>query len=189
MPEYRRFYQPGGQYFLTVVTYERRPLLTGPLARQLLREAWKTTAARFPFRVEALCLMPDHIHCIWTLPENDADFSVRWNQIKSQFSKAYMGATEQPDSIRGNRSTSRKRRGEATIWQRRFWEHLIRDEHDFARHVDYIHYNPVKHGLVEWAGEWRWSSFHRYLSEGLYDREWGWVPPPSLSDFDESCEP
>jgi len=183
--DYRRRYVPGGCYFFTVVTFERRPFLTSDLARACLRAAWTEVRRHHPFQVLALCLLPDHLHCLWQLPEKDVDFSTRWKHIKGNFSRRYRagGGNE------GERSASRLRTREAAFWQRRFWEHLIRDESDYANHVNYIHYNPVKHGYAQWPGEWPWSSFHRFLAEEWYDREWGWTPPKMPPDFKTPPEP
>ncbi len=136
-----------------MVTYSRQPFLTSPLARKILKFVWKDLQGHYPFEVDAICLLPDHLHCIWRLPEGDADFSKRWMSIKAIFSKKYkaMGGRE------GQRNRSRKKRGEAAIWQRRFWEHLIRNDSDYARHFDYIHYNPVKHGYVKQPHDWQWT--------------------------------
>jgi putative transposase len=124
---------------------------------------------RFPFGIDAVCLLPEHIHCIWTLPEGDANYSLRWKEIKRLFTKGYL---EQIGSGEF-RNESRLSRGEAAVWQRRFWEHTIQDEGDLNRHRDYIHYNPVKHGLVHSVVEWPWSSFHKYVRLGYYDTGWG----------------
>ena len=169
MPEYRRSFIPGGTYFFTVVTYHRLPILVTKEARNILRLALKDVKRRFPFSIDAVCLLPDHVHCIWTLPEGDANYSVRWGEIKRIFSTKY----QKMMSLNEPRSLSREKRGEAAVWQRRFWEHTLRDEEDFRRHLDYIHYNPVKHGLVERVSEWEWSSFHRYVRIGWYDAGWG----------------
>ena len=118
---------------------------------------------------DAVCLLPEHLHCIWTLPEGDADYAVRWKNIKRLFTRSYLKQV----GPGGARNASRQRRGEAAIWQRRFWEHTIRDEADLNRHLDDIHFNPVKHGLVQRVADWPWSSFHRYVRLGFYDREWG----------------
>lgn len=168
MPNYRRNYE-GGTYFFTVVTYHRLPILTTPDARRLLRAAWLAVGAKMPFAIDAVCLLPNHIHCIWTLPENDQDYSMLWQEIKRIFTQRYLcevGAGEE-------RNLSRQKRGEAAIWQRRFWEHTLRDEQDLSRHIDYIHYNPVKHGLVDQVRDWPWSSFHRYVRMGYYASDWG----------------
>jgi putative transposase len=122
---------------------------------ELLREAFRSIRDRHPFTIEAFVLLPDHLHCIWTLPQGDCDFSTRWRLIKSQFTRNCMVGDRLPVSA------SRSSKGEQPIWQRRFWEHLIRNDEDFRRHVDYIHYNPVKHGLVRNASEWPYSSFGR----------------------------
>jgi putative transposase len=170
MPEYRRSFVPGGTYFFTVVTYRRLPILVSKEARDILRKAYMDVIHRFPFTIDAICLLPDHLHCIWSLPEGDANYPVRWREIKRLFSKEYgstVGTNEE-------RNLSRQKREETTIWQRRFWEHTIRDENDLQNHMDYIHYNPVKHGLVQRARDWQWSSFHRYVQLGYYDQEWGW---------------
>jgi len=124
---------------------------------------------RFPFTTDAVCLLPEHIHCIWTLPDRDINYSVRWKEIKRLFTKSYLEQIG-PGDIR---SESRVRRGEAAIWQRRFWEHTIRDQTDLNRHLDYIHYNPVKHELVQTVSDWPWSSFHRYVKTGYYETNWG----------------
>ncbi|NIW46653.1 MAG: transposase, partial [Gammaproteobacteria bacterium] len=138
-------------------------------ARFFLRQAWKRVITKFPFHTDAVCLLPDHIHCIWTLPEGDADYSVRWRRIKSIFSRQYRlkyGAILETDSTRAKKQ-------ELTIWQQRFWEHTIWDETDYENHFDYIHFNPVKHGYVQQVRDWPWSSFHRYVKQGVYSIHWG----------------
>lgn len=181
MPNYRRWDLPGSQVFFTVVTHLRTPILTSDVARNCLRSAFEETRGWRPFQVEALCLLPDHLHCIWTLPEEDGDYAARWRRIKGAFTRLFLaaGGTEG-----GRRSASRQKRGEAAIWHRRYWEHKLRDEMDFARHVDYIHFNPVKHGLAKWARDWPWSTFERYIQAGLYDREWGVLEPASIAGLD-----
>jgi putative transposase len=169
MPEYRRSPIEGGTYFFTVVTFNRLPILTTFEARKLLRMAWMDVRERYPFTIDAVCLVPEHLHCIWTLPDGDANYSIRWKEIKRLFTKGYLTQIGPGET----RNESRLRRGEAAIWQRRFWEHTIRDEVDLNRHRDYIHYNPVKHGLVKIVAEWPWSSFHRYVGLGYYEAGWG----------------
>jgi putative transposase len=143
MTNYRRNFVPGGSYFFTVNLADRRlRLLTDNI--DLLRSAFRYARARHPFRLDATVVLPEHLHAIWTLPEGDADFALRWRLIKSAFSRGLPPAEE--------RSNSRSRKSERGIWQRRYWEHSLRDENDFARHVDYIHFNPVKHGHVGSAG-------------------------------------
>lgn len=169
MPEYRRSFVEGGTYFFTVVIYRRLPILVNPEARQLLRSAWINTRERFPFTTVAICLLPERLHSIWTLPDGDSNYPIRWKEIKRLFTRGYL------DQIGAGeiRNPSRIKRGEAAIWQRRFWEHTIRDLEDFNRHLDYIHYNPVKHELVKRVSDWPWSSFHRYVKMGYYERNWG----------------
>jgi putative transposase len=166
MPNYIRARFEGGFYFFTVVTYERKKLFQKELARRCLREAIEKTRSRQPFETIAFCLLFEHLHCIWKLPENDADYSKRWSSIKGRFSKEYLNL----NGRRREASPSRARKGEVCIWQRRFWEHQIRDENDLQRHIDYIHYNPVKHGLVQKVERWPWSTYHKYVREGFYGR-------------------
>ncbi len=173
MPNYRRNYVPGGTYFFTVVTHQRRPILTSSLARNCLREAIKTVRDERPFELSAIVLLPDHLHAVWTLPRGDADYSTRWSHLKAEFTRSYLttGGTE------ADRSESRERQGERSIWQRRFWEHTCRDEGDLKRLVDYVHWNPRKHGLVDRVKEYRWSSFHRFVRLGEYEEVWGGTDP------------
>ena len=168
MPDYCRARLSGGTYFFTVVTYQRRPFLTDPVCRDALRAAIRKTRQNYPFTVDAWVLLPDHLHCIWTLPPDDHDFSKRWGLIKATFTKRVRAHTEDP-----NVSPSRRRRREATVWQRRFWEHQIRDERDLRRHMDYIHFNPVRHGLVDSVRAWPFSTFHRFVKQGIYSADWG----------------
>ena len=167
MPNYIRAKFEGGYYFFTVVTYQRTRLFHTELARGCLREAIEKTQSRRPFETVAFCLLFDHLHCIWKLPKADADFSRRWSSIKGQFSEEYLSLGGQRKQV----SSSRARKGEVCIWQRRFWEHQIRTENDLQRHVDYTHYNPVKHGLVQQVEDWPWSTYHRYAREGFYGRD------------------
>jgi putative transposase len=133
----------------------------------LLRESLRKVKAVHPFRIDAMVVLPEHLHCIWTLPPGDADYGTRWGLIKAGFSRG----VSSPEA----RSKSRKKRGERGIWQRRFWEHTIRGEQDFQRHFDYIHWNPVKHGLVERVADWPYSTFHRYALQGILPVDWAWA--------------
>ncbi|HVA39485.1 MAG TPA: transposase [Candidatus Binataceae bacterium] len=163
MPNYRRNRVTGGTYFFTANLLDRnsRLLVTHvTLLRAAVRDAW----ARVPFHIDAWVVLPDHMHCIWTLPPDDDDFSGRWRELKKAFTKAL------PPGER--RSPVRRRRGERGIWQRRFWEHTIRDDRDYASHMDYVHFNPVRHGLVDRAADWPYSSFHRCVAAGLYPADW-----------------
>ena len=140
------------------------------MARKNLREAFQYSSIKAgPFEIDAICLLPDHLHCLWTMPETDVDYATRWKVIKAYFSHRYRLQGGQP----GQSSRSKMRKGEIGFWQRRFWEHTIRDEEDLLNHINYIHYNPVKHGLVASVKDWPWSSFHRFVQEGLYDENWG----------------
>ncbi|MDX9850951.1 MAG: transposase [Anaerolineaceae bacterium] len=180
MPEYRRLRINGGTYFFTVLTYNRIPLFNNPQCRSILHVAWDDTRRRFPFKTTAICLLPDHIHCIWQLPEADANYSIRWKEIKRLFTKQFLKEIG-PGS---QRNESRQKRQEAAIWQRRFWEHSIKDDEDFERHLDYIHYNPVKHGYVEKAADWMWSSFQKFVKAGVYDSDWAGGDEGRIQGYD-----
>jgi len=159
------------------VTYNRQNFLTTPIARLKFKQAWHAVRHNWPFRVEAFCLLPDHLHCIITLPENDSDYATRWRLIKGHFSRNYR-KTGLVDHL--PQSLSRVNRRELPVWQRRYWEHIIRDDEDYRHHVDYIHFNPVKHGYVKSAIDYPWSTFHRFVREGLCPSDWG--------TFDEGFE-
>ncbi|WP_150049095.1 REP-associated tyrosine transposase [Methylomonas rhizoryzae] len=165
MTDYRRFYIPQGTWFFTVNLAERKnnQLLVEKTCE--LRDAFRYVKRQKPFRIEAIVVLPDHLHCIWTLPQGDGDYSTRWNLLKGWFSR-----TIDP----GERvSKSRQKRRERGIWQRRFWAHLMTDQDDFNRHFDYIHWNPVNHGLVTRVVDWPYWSFHRYVEQGVYSKNWG----------------
>jgi putative transposase len=164
MATYRRSPVAGATYFFTVCAYRRTHDLTAPPIRAALRKAFQQVRQNQPFAVDAIVLLPDHLHCLWTLPADDADFKSRWSCIKRLTSQ--MTAAEIPAS------PSLRKRRELGLWQRRFWEHQIRDEDDFARHVDYVHWNPVKHGHVEQVTAWPYSSFHRYVRAGVLTDDW-----------------
>ena len=166
MTEYRRVYIPGVTWFFTVnlACHRGNHLLVEKIDQ--LRTAFRYVKERRPFRINAVVIMPDHLHCIWTLPEGDSDCSTRWNLLKGQFSRAI---------DRGERvSESRCKRRERGLWQRRFWAHLITDQDDFNRHFDYIHWNPVKHGCVRRVVDWPHSSFHKFVELGVYPAIWGY---------------
>jgi putative transposase len=169
MPNYRRNLIPGGTFFFTVVTYQRRPILIEQRAREIIHQSLLHIRKELPFETIAICLLPDHLHCIWTLPEHDHDYPTRWKKIKALFSKIYLKLGETTGEV----NQSRINKGEVGIWQRRYWEHTICDEKDLEHHIEDIHYNPVKHGLVKSTLDWPWSSFHRYVKMGLFSEEWG----------------
>lgn len=161
---YRRANIPGATYFFTVNLADRSSALLVDHI-DVLREVMRTVLQARPVEIVAMAVLPDHLHAIWRLPEGDADFSLRWSLIKAAFSRAL----PKSEAI----TASRERKRERGIWQRRYWEHLIRDEEDLERHVAYIHGNPVKHGYVTKAADWPYSSIHRYVKEGLASPDWG----------------
>lgn len=166
MATFRRSVVPGATYFFTVNTYRRIKVLTDPPFYLALKGALRQVMAKHPFEIDAFVLLPDHIHCIWTLPPDDGDYTMRWNIIKRLVSQTTR------NEIAPLLSASRSGRKELGLWQRRFWEHQIRDEEDFAKHADYIHWNPMKHGYVSRVVDWPYSSFHRYLRDGVYPEDW-----------------
>ncbi len=168
MSEYRRAKVRGGTYFFTLNTFRRAKFLIQEPFRHSLREGIETTRASLPFEIVAWVLMPEHLHCIWRLPEGDADFSKRWAMIKRTVSKQCGHLVE----IDAGLGQSKLARNESVVWQRRFWEHQIRDDLDLQRHVDYIHYNPVKHGHAASVADWPYSTFHRYVQQGVYPLDW-----------------
>ena len=171
MSRYRRLLT-GSTYFFTVVAHRRRPIFCNPAIRSNLGQAIRFVRDIRPFVIDAWILLPDHMHCIWTLPQDDADYSTRWATIKRYVSSS--SARMLRDAALSTPSREKKR--ESTIWQRRFWEHQIRGEDDFERHMDYIHFNPVKHGYVHQVVDWPHSTFHRYVREGIYSQDWGGSP-------------
>jgi putative transposase len=176
MSNYRRLKISGGTYFFTLVTEERRPWLCSEIARQTLRTGIERVRQRHPFTIEAFVLLPDHLHCIWTLPDGDSNFFIRWRLIKTFVTKNSGGELSAGTEL----NLSRQKHQESDIWQRRFWEHLIRDEQDFTNHCDYIHYNPVKHGLCKAPKDWPFSSFHRLVERGFYPADWGTETVPEV---------
>ena len=162
MPDYRRVFVPGACYFFTVVTANRAPVFAYATAVSALREAFRRERARRPFTVEAAVVLPDHLHCLWRLPDEDVAYPVRWREIKKYVSKV-LGRS---------------------VWQRAYWEHCIRDEGDWQRHLDYIHYNPVRHGYVASAMAWPYSSFGRWLRCGYYSPGWGECEPEGIVDME-----
>jgi putative transposase len=163
MTDYRRNFVPGGSYFFAVATAKRSGhLLTTNI--DLLRRAVSDVKRELPFELVAMVVLPEHLHCVWTLPAGDADYPLRWKKIKALFSRAL------PKGER--RSASRIAKGERGIWQRRYWEHTLRNADDLQQHVDYVHFNPVKHGHVRCVKDWPYSTFHRYVRQGWYAEDW-----------------
>jgi putative transposase len=164
MPQYRRAKFPGGTFFFTVAIADRGDdLLVREVER--LRHAYRLVQQRRPFETVAICVLPDHLHVIWSLPDDDSDFSSRWNLIKSAFSRGLSAAPS-----RSARQVGKREKG---LWQRRYWEHVIRNETDLQRHIDYIHFNPVKHGLVSRVVDWPHSSFHQNVEREELPTDWG----------------
>lgn len=175
MVRYRRNFVPGGTYFFTVTLADRT---SSALIHHLgaLRTAFRIARRERPFTIEAIVILPEHLHTVWTLPPDDADFSGRWRRIKAYFTHRLAAVGVQ---------VKRHRNGEYAFWQQRFWEHTIRNAIDFERHVDYVHFNPVKHKLATRAREWPYSSFHAYVRRGLKPADWaGEVEEPTM-DFGE----
>ena len=166
MPNYIRRKFSGGYYFFTIRTYDYQTFLTTPIARKLLRQAWKKVSAIYPFDITALCLLPDHLHCVWKLPENDSNYSTRWRLIKATFSRNWIARLKH--TVTKEQSASRLKKKELPVWQRRFWEHRIRDYEDLKNHCNYIHYNPVKHGYTEKAIDWPWSTYRRFIRDNRF---------------------
>jgi len=169
IPDYRRYFVPGGTYFLTVATYRRRPLLTDPNNLRRLRQAIREVKRDQPFEVLAAVVLPDHLHFVWSLPAGDDQYPKRIGRMKVLFTRSYRGQGVEPRAV----SASRRKHRESDVWQRRFWEHTIRDEHECGRCLDYVHYNLVKHGLATCPHLWKASSFHRWVERTLYEPHWG----------------
>jgi putative transposase len=175
MVQYRRNIVPGGTFFFTVTLHDRRSsALVDHI--DLLRAAFRKSRQSKPFEIDAIVVLPDHLHAIFTLPTDDADFSGRWRAIKGAFTTALLTAGV---------AIARHSNGESSLWQRRFWEHTIRNDDDFARHVDYIHFNPVKHLLTTRVSDWPHSSFHRYVRLGLLPEDWAGIAAPAGARFGE----
>lgn len=180
MSDYRRWFVPGATYFFTVVTYNRFPFFRDSSAIELLRSAWRDTLRELPCENIASVLLHDHFHCLWALPVRDCDYSIRLKRLKDHFTSEWLAQGGHEETV----TPSQKRRGHRGIWQRRFWEHTIRDEVDLENHFDYIHFNPVKHGYVNRPADWPHSTFHRYFRSGHYSTEWGRQCPDHIRDVD-----
>ena len=179
MPHYRRSKLSGGTYFFTVVTQDRAELLCTDVARGCLRNALTRCRERYPFALRAVVLLPDHLHAVWTLPDGDNDYSRRWAYVKRTFTTCWCARGGQERAVSDSKGNDRRR----GVWQRRFWEATVRDVQQLRTLVDYVHFNPVKHGLVTCPSEWPYSTFHRYQRAGAYPSTWGCVEP--LPTFDD----
>jgi putative transposase len=173
---YRRIFVPGASYFLTLVTHERSPIFADATTVDLYRRAVHKVQTARPFTPEAEVILPDHVHLLCTLPDGDADYPTRVRLIKTAFTRMLLRHRQ----TLGEQSGSRAAKGEQAVWQRRYWEHTIRDESDFQAHLDYIHINPVKHGLVAAARNWPYSTFSEWVERGVYDPWWGANEMPPL---------
>jgi putative transposase len=178
VPNYRRARVAGATYFLTLITHRRQSLLTEVPALQSLRRAIREIRRERWFDIDAMVVLPDHLHVLITLPRGDDDYATRLSAIKRRVSQANR---DRVDAV----GSAHRRRREIGFWQRRFWEHLIRDEDDFLRHADYIHFNPVKHGLVNRVRDWPYSTFHRYVERGVYPIDWAGISDSDGSAFGE----
>jgi len=168
MPNWRRNFVPGGTFFFTVVTHGRRPIFADPQAVRLLGQVLRDCLSVWPIQIEAVVLLPEHLHTIWTLPRADAGYSQRWGWIKKEFTKRWLLTGKEDNTVSDGRLRERRH----GIWQPRFWEHTIESDNDFAAHFDYIHYNPVKHGHVRCPVHWHATSFHRWVKRGVYTADW-----------------
>lgn len=180
MSNYRRWFVPGGTYFFTVVTYNRHPLFRDALASELLGNAFREVVADHPFELLAAVLLWDHVHCLWILPPGDDAYPARWKAIKDKFTTSWLAAGGHEESV----TASQRERGHRGVWQRRYNEHVVRDDEDLEARFDYIHFNPVKHGYVAHPAQWPWSSFHRYVQAKHYPAHWGSIAPPDLEGMD-----
>ncbi len=172
---YRRNRVAGGSFFFTVAVADRRStVLTDHVGH--LRQAFRQTRIEYPFIIDAIVILPDHLHTIWSLPEGDDDYPGRWRRLKSLFTRAL---------VKSGAPVLRDQRGEYALWQRRFWEHTIRDDNDFERCADYVHFNPVKHGYVGAPSQWAHTSLHRYVRAGVLPDDWGGSGHSVGGDFGE----
>ncbi|HBC46523.1 MAG TPA: transposase [candidate division Zixibacteria bacterium] len=172
MTNYRRDKTPNGLYFFTLVTNGRIHVFENDKSISFLKSAIRNVKQQNPFKIEAIVILPEHLHLIMQLPEDDYNYSMRIAKIKKEFGKKYL----KENSISIELSDSENKRNERGIWQRRFWEHRIKSHEDYLAHVNYIHYNPVKHNLVEHITEWKWSTYHKFFKSGFYDKDWGTKP-------------
>ena len=184
MSNYRRLYFQGSTVFLTIVTYQRFPLFKNPDMIAKLRLAVSTVKKEKPFEIVGAVILPNHLHFIWSLHKNDSNYSQRIARMKVLFTRSIGRHLRSLDNI----SNSRRKHRESNVWQRCFWEHTIRDEKDLEKHLEYIHYNPVKHGLVSCPHHWEYSSLNKWVQKGLYPVEWGCCcqgKSPKIPDFSD----
>ena len=184
MSQYIRSHTKGATYFFTLVSYNRRRIFCEDDFLQAFKKSIKQVQQQYPFEIIAWVQLPDHIHCIWRMPTNDANYSMRWSQIKRLTTQACPRYHLPIDDL----SRSKVKRNERGIWQRRFYEHEIKNEADFIRYMNYLHYNPIKHGLVKMVVHWPYSSFHRYVKQGSYAQDWGGSSMNFSENFPDGLE-
>ena len=184
MPNYRRAYIPGGTFFFTIVTYGRNPIFANQAARRILGNVFREAIAQWPMTVNAIVLLPEHMHMICSLPSGDDGYSKRIGWIKKEFTKRWLDAGGHEAAVSPSKHKERRR----GIWQPRFWEHTIEEDDDFDNHFDYIHWNPVKHGHVECPRDWSHSSFHRWVKAGVYPEDWGCSTKGSVPNGPKSVQ-
>ena len=184
MPNWRRAIVPGGTFFFTVVADQRRPIFASEPARTILGNVIRESQSTHPFEILAIVLLQDHLHTIWEMPRGDANYSARWQWIKTQFTQRWLEQGGSETII----SKGRKSDGRRGVWQPKFWEHTIEDDDDFDSHFDYVHYNPVKHGLCACPKDWPASSFHRWVKQDVYAVDWacGSRPKPNFSNIEKT---
>ena len=184
MPRYIRSYTKGATYFFTLVAYDRRPIFCEKDFLKAFKESIKQVQQQYPFEIIAWVQLPDHLHCIWKMPLDDTNYSQCWSRIKRLTTQACPQYHLPIQKLK----QSEIKRNEKGIWQRRFYEHQINSEEDFINHMDYIHYNPVKHGFATKAVDWQYSSFHRYIENGIYPVDWGTDIIELLAEFADRLE-
>ena len=189
--EYRRAFVPGGTFFFTVVTFNRRETFTDLAAIRILGSVLRRSILRWPVTVHAIVVLPDHWHTIWSLPSGDTEYPKRLGWIKKEFTKHWLSIGGVEEQVSAGKQRQRRR----GVWQPRYWEHTIEDEEDFQNHFDYIHWNPVKHGYVSCPRDWPHSSFHRWVKRGVYPEHWGCYtinqgqPPATAAAIKDAGEP
>jgi putative transposase len=192
MPNYKRAFVPGGTYFFTLVTSARRPIFSNLTATSIFGEVFREAKQIWPMEINAIVLLPDHLHMILSLPSGDDQYSKRIGWIKKEFTKRWLSSGGSEAQV----STAERNERRKGVWQPRFWEHTIQDDDDFDRHFDYVHWNPVKHGCAVCPRDWQPSSFHRWVKAGVYPLDWGCskgnsstTPPANVAKVKHAGEP
>ena len=179
MVRYQRAQAAGGTFFFTVTLARRQSdVLTAGI--KLLRQSLRRIHQQRPFVIDAIVIRPEHLHTIWKLPAGDTDYATCWQPIETDFTRQ-IGATGDCSPRHAN--------GEPALWQRRYWKHQIRDDTDYQKHIDYIHFNPVRHGYARHVADWPYSAFHRFVRQGLLPSDWGGNGDSDTGHFGERTEP